>query len=154
MNTLTHAVHCIHPWNFSVVTLDFFLNTVQYGERETTTKASRISFLCDFIDDVLHYNAAAWDDSKPFLFASELSSKWMTASMMKLLRPGTSRQNNKNENTTQCKTENENASPPPQGTEIEAACLSHRVSAGVGTLTHARIKTIKLARPLGISLKC
>jgi hypothetical protein len=53
MNTLTHAVHCIHPWNFSVVTLDFFLNTVQYGERETTTKSSRISFLCDFIDDVL-----------------------------------------------------------------------------------------------------
>jgi hypothetical protein len=136
-----------------VVTLDFFLNTVQYGERETTTKSSRISFLCDFIDDVLHYNASAWDDSKPFLSASELSSRWMMASMMKLLRPETSRQNNKNENSNQRKIENENGSPPHE-TKIEAERSSHRDTAGVGTLTHARTKTTKLARPLGISLKC
>jgi hypothetical protein len=124
MNTLTHAVHCIHPWNFSVVTLDFFLNTVQYGERETATKSSRISFLCDFIDDVLHYNAAAWDDSKPFLSASELSSRWMTASMMKLSRPGTSRQNNKNENSNQRKTNNENGSPPAQNRNRSRAFIA------------------------------
>jgi hypothetical protein len=31
VNTLIHAVHCIHPWNFAFATLDFFLTTVQYG---------------------------------------------------------------------------------------------------------------------------
>jgi hypothetical protein len=112
MNALTHAVHCIHPWNFLVVTLSFFLDTVQYGERETATKSTRISFLCDFIDDVLHHNAAVWDDSKPFLSASELSSRWMTATMMKLSRPGSSRQNTRNDSPSQRKTENGN--PPSQ----------------------------------------
>jgi hypothetical protein len=90
MNTLTHAVHCVHPWNFSIATLDFFLTTVQYGEKESTSKSSRISFVCDFIDDILRHNAEAWDDSKPFLTATELSSKWITEVMMRFPRAGPS----------------------------------------------------------------
>jgi hypothetical protein len=113
VNTLTHAVHCIHPWNFAFATLDFFLTTVQYGEKESAGKTEKISFLCDFIDDVIRHNAEAWDDSKPFLTATELSSKWITEIMMRFPRAGPSKTNYRPEKTPQRKTDSNTPPPPP-----------------------------------------
>jgi hypothetical protein len=91
LTSLTNAVHCVHPWNFSVAALNFFLTTVQFGEKDIANKNQRISFLTDYIDEVLLHNAEAWDDSKPFLTAPDLSSKWLTAIMMKFPRAGPSK---------------------------------------------------------------
>jgi hypothetical protein len=102
LNTLTNAIHCVHPWNFSVVALNFFLTSVEFGERDISNKSTRISFVCDFVDEVLLHNAGAWDDSKPFLTAPDLSNKWLTAIMLKFPRAGPS------------KTQNEKSSPSPQ----------------------------------------
>jgi hypothetical protein len=116
LNTLSHAVHCIHPWNFAMATLDFFLTTVQYGDKESGAKTAKLSFLCDFIDEALLHNAEAWDDSKPFLTSTELSSKWVTEIMMRFPRAGPSRQNFKNEPVQTKKPQNTTLPhPPPNG---------------------------------------
>jgi hypothetical protein len=95
---LRTAIHCVHPWNFSVVILEFFLNSVQFGDKDISNKAQKISFLTDFIDEVLMHNAEAWDDCKPFLNSTELSNKWLSGLMLKFPRTGPSKTFNQ-ENT-------------------------------------------------------
>jgi hypothetical protein len=91
LSALKTAIHCVHPWNFSVVILEFFLETMQFGEKDISNKSQRISFLTDFIDEVLMHNAEAWDDSKPFLISTELSNRWLTGIMLKFPRAGSSK---------------------------------------------------------------
>jgi hypothetical protein len=124
MNTLTHAVHCIHPWNFAFATLDFFLTTVQYGEKDITSKSERISFLCSFIDEVIQRNANAWDDSKPFLTAADLSSRWLTQIMMRYPRAGPSGQNQRNNNKNKRKNDPDSL-PPSTKRKIESTGTVH-----------------------------
>jgi hypothetical protein len=81
--TLRMAIHFVHPWNFSVATLDYFLNSTQFGEREFGVANERIQFVTNFIDEVLAHNAEAWDDAKPFMTAHEISTKWVAAVMLK-----------------------------------------------------------------------
>ena len=66
----------IHPWNMSVVTLEYFLNSVHFGERDIFSVSERVNFVTEFIDEVLLFNAEAWDDNMPFLGASGVGQKW------------------------------------------------------------------------------
>jgi hypothetical protein len=90
--TLRMATQFIHPWNFSVATLDYFLTRTCFGERDFSVVNERINFVTNFIDKVLSHNAEAWDDSKPFMTAHEISTKWVAAVMLRNPRPSTSRQ--------------------------------------------------------------
>jgi hypothetical protein len=90
--TLRMAIHFVHPWNFSVATLDYFLNSTQFGEREFGVANERIQFVTNFIDEVLAHNAEAWDDAKPFMTAHEISTKWVAAVMLRGPKPSTSHQ--------------------------------------------------------------
>jgi hypothetical protein len=60
--TLRVASRLALPWNFAMETLDFFLNSVQFGEPDFGVRANKFTFLTDFIDQVLHHNAENWDD--------------------------------------------------------------------------------------------
>ena len=66
----------IHPWNMSVVTLEYFLNSVHFGEREMGSASERVWFVTKFIDEILLYNAEAWDINTPFMSASGIGQKW------------------------------------------------------------------------------
>ena len=83
LNTLRTATQLIHPWNLSTATLEYFLNSVQFGEKETTGYKEKINFISKFIDEVLANNAEAWDDSKPYMSANKLSNKWVADLMTK-----------------------------------------------------------------------
>ena len=83
LNTLRTATHLIHPWNFSTASLEYFLNSVQFGEKENASYFEKIKFITKFIDEVLSNNAEAWDDSKPFMSANKLSNKWVADLMTK-----------------------------------------------------------------------
>ena len=74
--SLRTATHMIHPWNMSVVTLEYFLNSVHFGERDIFSVSERVNFVTEFIDEVLLFNAEAWDDNMPFLGASGVGQKW------------------------------------------------------------------------------
>jgi hypothetical protein len=123
MSTLNHAVHCVHPWNFSTAALEFFLVSIAYGEKEVATKTTRISYLTDFIDEVLLHNAEAWDDGKPFLTHTELSNKWLTQMMMRTPKAGPSKQNNQggsNQKNNNGNGNNPRPPPPPQQRQIRS----------------------------------
>jgi hypothetical protein len=106
--TLRMATQFVHPWNFSVATLDYFLTRTCFGERDFGVVNERISFVTNFIDEVLSHNAEAWDDSKPFMTAHEISTKWVAAVMLRNPKPSTSRQ-------TQDRKQKENHSTPWTG---------------------------------------
>ena len=83
LNTIRTATQLILPWNMSIATLEYFLNSVYFGEKETDSNSSKITFLTKFIDEVLANNAEAWDDAKPFMSANKLSNKWIADIMTK-----------------------------------------------------------------------
>ena len=81
--TLRIANQFIYPWNFSFTTLEYFLMSVQFGEKEIGSIQNKISFVSEFIDEVIIHNADAWDDAKPFMEANEISNKWVSNIMLK-----------------------------------------------------------------------
>ena len=76
LTSLRTATGMIHPWNMSVVTLEYFLNSVHFGERKMGSASERVGFVTEFIDEILLYNAEAWDDNMPFMSASGIGQKW------------------------------------------------------------------------------
>ena len=88
--TMRTAVQFIAPWNFSFTTLEYFLNSVNFGDSEIFSKHARISYLSEFIDEVILFNAEAWDDEKPFMQAQAISNKWVSEMLLKFPR-GTSK---------------------------------------------------------------
>jgi hypothetical protein len=103
--TLRTATQFVHPWNFSVATIEYFLTKINFGEREFNGNNERVPFLTSFIDEILAHNAEAWDDSKPFMTANDISTKWVSAVMLKNPKPSTSRTPQKNRQNND-KTEN------------------------------------------------
>ena len=83
LNTIRSATHLIHPWNLSTASLEYFLNSVHFGEKETMGNFEKIKFVTKFIDEVLANNAEAWDDSKPYMSANKISNKWVADLMTK-----------------------------------------------------------------------
>ncbi len=77
LSALRAALHCIHPWNFSLTALEFFLTTIRFGTLDLPDHPNRLSIVTEFIDDVLLYNAEAWDDARPFLQFADLSTRWL-----------------------------------------------------------------------------
>ncbi len=63
---LEGAIHKVAPWNMATFkTLSVFLTTMDFGKAELRGKDSRLSFLADFIDEVIRANAQQWDERKP-----------------------------------------------------------------------------------------
>jgi len=78
LGSLRAGLQCIHPWNMSLTILELFLMSVNYGESELPDLPRRLQFLTEFTDDILQFNAEAWDDAKPLLLAPDLSTRWMS----------------------------------------------------------------------------
>lgn len=86
--TVRIATRLIYPWNLAIECIDFFLHSVGWGERDVVDKSARLTFLADFIDDALSFNAEAWDDGKEFIQHQELSTKWVRETCLKFPRSG------------------------------------------------------------------
>ncbi len=76
MATLRVASRMALPWNYVFETLDFFLTSVQFGKHDLAFRPNKFSFLADFIDQVIHNNAEAWDDEKGHMTYAEIRGKW------------------------------------------------------------------------------
>ncbi len=73
---LEACVHKVMPWNFSVTTIAIFLHSVNFGEAELAGKRDSLSFLADFVDEILRHNAQAWDEGRHFMSNMEVGAKW------------------------------------------------------------------------------
>jgi hypothetical protein len=80
---LDGCVRKVMPWNFSFATVAVFLHSVNFGEKELAGKADRLTFLADFVDEILAYNAQAWDEERHFMSAQEVGTKWSTLLLRK-----------------------------------------------------------------------
>ena len=52
------------------------MNTIEFGESDLANSSDRLSVLADFIDEILKFNAQAWDEERYFMSAQEVSAKW------------------------------------------------------------------------------
>ena len=63
-------------WNCSFATVAIFLNTIEFGESDLAGFSDRLTIVADFIDEILKFNAQAWDEERYFMSAQEVSTKW------------------------------------------------------------------------------
>ena len=73
---LDAAIHKVMPWNAAFSVLAIFLHSVNFGERELEARENKLAFLADFIDEVIRFNAQAWDEERFFMSSQEVAAKW------------------------------------------------------------------------------
>lgn len=84
MVVLDVCIRKVMPWNHAMSTLAIFMHTIEFGEVDLSNHNEKLSFLADFIDEVIRHNAQAWDEERHFMPAMELATKWSTALLRKL----------------------------------------------------------------------
>ena len=70
------CIRKVMPWNSSFATIAIFLHSVNFGEHDLAGKPNQLSFLADFVDEIVRYNAQAWDEERFFMSAQEVAAKW------------------------------------------------------------------------------
>ena len=83
MVAVDNAVTMIMPWNHAAKTLANFLHTIEFGENLAGSKAAKLTFVADFVDEVFAANADAWDNKSAFMSVHEISAKWNSETVMK-----------------------------------------------------------------------
>ena len=73
---LNTCISKVMPWNSAFTALTVFLQSINFGEHDLADKPDKLSFLADFVDEVLRHNAQAWDEERHFMGAQEISAKW------------------------------------------------------------------------------
>ena len=66
----------VYWWNSSVTTIAIFLHTIEFGEIDLAAYSDKLTILADFIDEILKFNAQAWDEERFFMSAQDITSKW------------------------------------------------------------------------------
>ena len=70
------CIRKVMPWNSSFATIAIFLHSVNFGEHDLAGKPNQLGFLADFVDEIVRYNAQAWDEERFFMSAQEVAAKW------------------------------------------------------------------------------
>ena len=73
---LDTCVKKVYPWNSAFATAAIFLHSIDFGSVDLAGQTDRLVILADFIDEILRFNAQAWDEERHFMSAQEISAKW------------------------------------------------------------------------------
>lgn len=73
---LDGAIRKALPWNHSFAAVAIFMHSVEFGEKELNGKNNKLTFLADFIDEIISYNATAWDEERVYMGAQDIAGKW------------------------------------------------------------------------------
>ena len=111
------CIRKVMPWNSSFATVAIFLHSVNFGEHDLAGKPNQLGFLADFVDEILRYNAQAWDEERYFMSAQEVAAKWSALFLRKFAttqRAGTdsSQKQEKNTNRNEKKPDAHEKFPP------------------------------------------
>ena len=122
-------------------TLEYFLNSVHFGKREMGSASERVGSVSKFIDEILLYNAKAWDANMPFMSASGIGQKWTRDIGIKMPTWKTNqktRESKPNQNQNKFQQKEKKVMPETFATD--------------SITKFARTKLTRLASPLGIQL--
>jgi len=70
------AQQMVTPWNFSITTIQLFLETTKFGQRQFNNQKEHVSQLTVFVNDSLLTNAKNWQLGQPFMDVAALASQW------------------------------------------------------------------------------
>ena len=70
------AQQMVMPWNFSITTIQLFLETTRFGQRQFTNQKEHVSQLAAFVNDCLLTNAKNWQLGQPFMDVAALTTQW------------------------------------------------------------------------------
>ena len=70
------AQQMVTPWNFSITTIQLFLETTKFGQRQFNNQKEHVTQLAAFVNDSLLTNAKNWQLGQPFMDVAALTSQW------------------------------------------------------------------------------
>jgi len=70
------AQQMVTPWNFSITTIQLFLETTKFGQRQFTNQKEHVGQLAAFVNDSLLTNAKNWQLGQPFMDVAALTTQW------------------------------------------------------------------------------
>jgi len=70
------AQQMVTPWNFSITTIQLFLETTKFGQRQFTNQKEHVAQLAAFVNDSLLTNAKNWQLGQPFMDVAALTTQW------------------------------------------------------------------------------
>jgi len=70
------AQQMVTPWNFSITTIQLFLETTKFGQRQFNNQKEHVHQLAAFVNDCLLTNAKNWQLGQPFMDVGALTSQW------------------------------------------------------------------------------
>ena len=101
---LEACIKKVFRWNNSFTTVAIFLHTIEFGETDLAAYSDRLTVLADFIDEILKFNAQAWDEERFFLSAQEVTAKWSALLVRKNVahtaKPGSTNSRKKADNSS------------------------------------------------------
>ena len=70
------AQQMVTPWNFSITTIQLFLETTKFGQRHFANQKEHVLHLTAFVNDSFLTNAKNWQLGQPFMDVAALTSQW------------------------------------------------------------------------------
>lgn len=70
------AQQMVTPWNFSITTIQLFLETTKFGQRQFANQKEHVLQLAAFVNDSFLTNAKNWQLGQPFMDVAALTSQW------------------------------------------------------------------------------
>jgi len=78
----------VMSWNAAFVPVAIFLHSIEFGEAELKGRSDWLAFVADFVDEILSYNAQAWDKVRHFMTFQEVVVKWAALCLRRACRIG------------------------------------------------------------------
>ena len=103
---LDACIRKVFWWNCSFATIAIFLHSIEFGESDLSGFPDRITVLANFIDEVLKFNAQAWDEERYFMSAQDVTAKWSAL----LVRKNVSRSSKASSTSSRKKGDNSSSS--------------------------------------------
>lgn len=76
LRVLREAMHFVHPWNWSVSTIEGFLIQTNFCSQDLTGVEKKGQLLTQFVDYCLRENSNKWKGQETFLSLGDLKSTW------------------------------------------------------------------------------
>ena len=114
---LDACIRKVFWWNSSFAAVAIFLHTIEFGETDLAGFSDRLSVLADFIDEILKFNAQAWDEERYFMSAQDVTAKWTALLVRKNVsrseKPGNTNSRNKKDDSSNSRKAKEKSKYPP-----------------------------------------
>ena len=72
LSTARAAQQMVTPWNFSITTIQLFLEITSFGHKSFSNQKEHVSQLIAFVNDCLQTNAKNWQLGRPFMDVAQL----------------------------------------------------------------------------------